>query len=186
AEPYLEDLDVAPPLAAQEPDDLGARSLVRARAECDDQLLLVDRQVDRSPGDLLRVEADRLRYRERAGLVVGGDAHIEKDGIEPFLQEVYDLSRVDSIPVAPPLVACPDAPGGEAQQAYHAGDRPRPRKGSGRRVGALVLGLPHRALHDDEARQQSIRFTELRERDRVPLVEQGRDARRPHRIEAAL
>src|SRR5262249_42151014 len=136
-ETALEDPDVAPPLAAQEPGDLGARSLVRARAERDDELLLVDRQVDRSPGDLLGVEADRPRYRERAGLVVGGDAHIEKDGIAPLLQEVYDLTRVDSIPVALPSVARPDAPGEGAQQDDDGGDRPRPRKGSGRRVGPL-------------------------------------------------
>src|SRR5262249_39824750 len=62
---------------------------------------------------------------------------------------------------------------------------PRPRKGSGRRVGELFFGLPHRALHDHEAWQQSIRFSELREGERVPLVEQGCDAGCPDRVEAA-
>src|SRR5206468_11082485 len=67
-----------------------------------------------------------------------------------------------------------------------AGDRPRPREGSGWRVGKLILGFGRRALDVHEARQQLIRFAESRERDRVPLVEQGRDARSPYRIEAAL
>jgi hypothetical protein len=43
AESALEDPDIAPPLAAQEPGDLGARTLLRARAERDDELFLVDR-----------------------------------------------------------------------------------------------------------------------------------------------
>src|SRR5207245_7751244 len=86
AETALEDPDTAPPLAAQEPGDLLARSLVRARAERNDELVLVDRQVDGPLSDSLGVEADRLRYRERASLVVAGDAPIGKNGIDPSLQ----------------------------------------------------------------------------------------------------
>src|SRR5689334_3946133 len=100
AETALEDPDTAPSLAAQEPGGLSARSLFRTRAERDDELVLLDRQVDLPLGDVLGIEADRHGNRERSGRVVGGDAHIEKHGIQPALQEVDDLARTDSMPIA--------------------------------------------------------------------------------------
>src|SRR5262245_10184756 len=142
--------------------------------------------VSRAPNAALGRCSHRFNVRERAGFGVVANPHIDKHGIQPSLQEVDDLARMDSIPVALPTSDSPRAPREDAQQRKHASSGPRPRKGSGRRMGKLVLGLPHRALHDHEAWQQSVCLTELRERKRVPLAEQSCDAGCPYWIEAAL
>src|SRR5262245_16754045 len=56
AEPPLQDADIAPALLSQAPGDLGARPLLRARAERDDELLLLDLEVDRSASKLIGLE----------------------------------------------------------------------------------------------------------------------------------
>src|SRR5262249_37883010 len=117
AEPALQDPDIAPSLLPQEPRDLSTRPFLRTRAQRDDELLLrVDLEVDRSGTDLIGVQADRLRYRERARLVVRVDAHVEHGRVESLLDEVDDLARMDAKAVAQPSTACQGAPGAAAQQ----------------------------------------------------------------------
>jgi hypothetical protein len=63
-----------------------AHPLFRARAERDDQLLLVGGEVDSTLTEVVGVEADRPGQRERAGLVVGPDPRVEQDGLKSLLQ----------------------------------------------------------------------------------------------------